>query len=178
MNIHINKIICNYRGINYCKIGYNGIIIISLIVHYEFYVDILGVEMARVTVEDCVEIVPNRFELVVVASERAKNITAGSSPTVERDNDKNAVVALREIAERTINVDVLREAVIQQNQRYANFEPEIIDDNSNSTELSSDLIDEVKAFSHQSDQPSQNDSGSSVDDNSFSFSEDNLDVDD
>ncbi|MCH2037475.1 MAG: DNA-directed RNA polymerase subunit omega [Rickettsiales bacterium] len=133
--------------------------------------------MARVTVEDCVEIVPNRFELVVVASERAKNITAGSSPTVERDNDKNAVIALREIAERTVNVDVLREAVIQQNQRYANFEPEIIDEDNNSTELSSDLIDEVKAFSHQSDQPSQ-DSDSSVDGETFSFSEDNLDVDD
>ena len=133
--------------------------------------------MARVTVEDCVEIVPNRFELVVVASERAKNITAGSSPTVERDNDKNAVIALREIAERTVNDDVLREAVIQQNQRYDNFEPEIIDEDNNSTELSSDLIDEVKAFSHQSDQPSQ-DSDSSVDGETFSFSEDNLDVDD
>ena len=58
--------------------------------------------MARVTVEDCVEKVPNRFELVLLASQRAKNISAGEPITVDRDNDKNSVVALREIADSTI----------------------------------------------------------------------------
>lgn len=73
--------------------------------------------MARVTVEDCVLEVPNRFELVVLASRRAKDIASGSTLTVERDNDKDAVVALREIAEKTVSPDVLREEVVQGLQR-------------------------------------------------------------
>ena len=68
--------------------------------------------MARVTVEDCVEIVPNRFELVLLASHRARMISAGASLTVDRDNDKTPVVALREIAEETLSLDDLREHLI------------------------------------------------------------------
>lgn len=64
--------------------------------------------MARVTVEDCVEKVPNRFELVLLAAQRARDIRSGAELTVERDNDKNAVVALREIAEETVNLETLR----------------------------------------------------------------------
>jgi len=64
--------------------------------------------MARVTVEDCVDKVPNRFELVLLAARRARNIHSGASLTVERDNDKNPVVALREIADETIDLDVLK----------------------------------------------------------------------
>ncbi len=63
--------------------------------------------MARVTVEDCVEKVPNRFELVLLAGQRAKNIAAGEPITVDRDNDKNSVVALREIADGTISLEDL-----------------------------------------------------------------------
>ena len=63
--------------------------------------------MARVTVEDCVQKVPNRFELVLLASERAKHISAGDPITIDRDNDKNSVVALREIADSTISLDDL-----------------------------------------------------------------------
>jgi len=65
--------------------------------------------MARVTVEDCVDKVPNRFELVLLASHRSREIAAGSPMTIERDNDKNPVVALREIAEETQSADGLRE---------------------------------------------------------------------
>ncbi|MBL4813361.1 MAG: DNA-directed RNA polymerase subunit omega [Rhodobacteraceae bacterium] len=72
--------------------------------------------MARVTVEDCVDKVPNRFELVMLASHRAREITAGSELTVPRDNDKNPVVALREIAEETQGADDLRERMIEANQ--------------------------------------------------------------
>ncbi len=72
--------------------------------------------MARVTVEDCVDKVPNRFELVMLAAHRAREITAGSPVTVSRDNDKNPVVSLREIAEETQSADDLRERMIEANQ--------------------------------------------------------------
>ena len=72
--------------------------------------------MARVTVEDCVDKVPNRFELVMLAAHRAREISAGGSITVDRDNDKNPVVSLREIAEETQTADELRERLIEANQ--------------------------------------------------------------
>jgi DNA-directed RNA polymerase subunit omega len=64
--------------------------------------------MARVTVEDCVEVIPNRYELVLLAAQRARDISAGANLTVDRDNDKNPVVSLREIAQQTINLDELK----------------------------------------------------------------------
>ena len=72
--------------------------------------------MARVTVEDCVDKVPNRFELVMLAAHRAREISTGSEITVPRDNDKNPVVALREIAEETLTAEHLREAAIESHQ--------------------------------------------------------------
>ena len=72
--------------------------------------------MARVTVEDCVDKVPNRFDLVMLASHRAREISAGSAVTVDRDNDKNPVVSLREIAEEPQSADDLRERMIESNQ--------------------------------------------------------------
>ena len=73
--------------------------------------------MARVTVEDCVEKVPNRFSLVLLAAHRARGISAGSSILVDRDNDKNPVVALREIAEDVLDADGVRENLITSLQR-------------------------------------------------------------
>ncbi|MBI2234693.1 MAG: DNA-directed RNA polymerase subunit omega [Micavibrio aeruginosavorus] len=73
--------------------------------------------MARVTVEDCVEKVPNRFELVMMASQRARKISSGGALTVDRDNDKNPVVALREIAANTVEVADLKEELVRNNQR-------------------------------------------------------------
>ncbi|NOD65306.1 MULTISPECIES: DNA-directed RNA polymerase subunit omega [unclassified Ruegeria] len=72
--------------------------------------------MARVTVEDCVDKVPNRFELVMLAAHRAREISAGAAITVDRDNDKNPVVSLREIADETQSADDLRERLIEANQ--------------------------------------------------------------
>ncbi len=72
--------------------------------------------MARVTVEDCVDKVPNRFELVMLAAHRAREVSSGSQITVDRDNDKNPVVALREIAEETQSADELRERLIESHQ--------------------------------------------------------------
>lgn len=73
--------------------------------------------MARVTVEDCIEKVVNRFELVMVASQRARRIGTGAPLTVDRDNDKNPVIALREIADETVAVPDLKEELITSHQR-------------------------------------------------------------
>ena len=72
--------------------------------------------MARVTVEDCVDKVPNRFELVMLAAHRAREIASGGVLTVDRDNDKNPVVALREIADETQSAATLRERMIESHQ--------------------------------------------------------------
>lgn len=87
--------------------------------------------MARVTVEDCVEKIPNRFELVALAAQRARHISAGAALTVERDNDKNPVVSLREIADETVDLDELKEDLIKSLQRHVEQdEPEddMVDD--------------------------------------------------
>ena len=81
--------------------------------------------MARVTVEDCIDKVPNRFELVLLAAHRARSISQGAPITVERDNDKNPVVALREIAEETLVPEDLREEYIHSMQKHVEVdEPE------------------------------------------------------
>lgn len=81
--------------------------------------------MARVTVEDCVDKVPNRFELVMLAAHRARSLASGSELTVPRDHDKNPVVALREIAEETLTAENLRESAIESFQRQIEVdEPE------------------------------------------------------
>ena len=73
--------------------------------------------MARVTVEDCVLKIPNRFQLVMMAAQRSRELSVGGELTVDRDNDKNPVVALREIADETISLDDLEEAVVEGLQR-------------------------------------------------------------
>jgi DNA-directed RNA polymerase subunit omega len=73
--------------------------------------------MARVTVEDCVLKIPNRFELVMMAAQRARDVATGATLSIDRDNDKNPVVALREIADETIGLDELRNALIKGHQK-------------------------------------------------------------
>jgi len=81
--------------------------------------------MARVTVEDCVDKVENRFELVLLASHRARQIAQGQQITIDRDNDKNPVVALREIADETLSPDDLKEDLIHSLQKHVEVdEPE------------------------------------------------------
>lgn len=81
--------------------------------------------MARVTVEDCVDKIPNRFELVLIAAQRARAISAGAALTVARDNDKNPVVSLREIAEETVNFAELEDSLIKGMQKHVEIdEPE------------------------------------------------------
>ncbi|HEX2751997.1 MAG TPA: DNA-directed RNA polymerase subunit omega [Alphaproteobacteria bacterium] len=80
--------------------------------------------MARVTVEDCILKVPNRFELVLVASQRAREIGSGAPLIVDRDNDKNPVVSLREIADTDLSLDGLREALVKNHQKVIELEEE------------------------------------------------------
>lgn len=81
--------------------------------------------MARVTIEDCIDKLPNRFELVLLSAHRARNLSQGAQITIERDNDKDPVVALREIAEETIDKDDLREEFIHAMQKHVEVdEPE------------------------------------------------------
>lgn len=81
--------------------------------------------MARVTVEDCVLRVPNRFELVMMAAQRAREIASGGPLSIDRDNDKNPVVALREIADDTISLEVLKNSLVKGHQRHVDSdEPE------------------------------------------------------
>ena len=78
--------------------------------------------MARVTVEDCIEKIPNRYELLLVASQRAKDITSGSPIQVDRDNDKNSVIALREIAENKADIEELQRSLVMGLQKYVEVE--------------------------------------------------------
>jgi DNA-directed RNA polymerase subunit omega len=81
--------------------------------------------MARVTVEDCVDKIPNRFDLVLMSAHRARQLSGGADPLVDRDRDKNPVVALREIAVKSLKPDELREEFIKSLQRHAEVdEPE------------------------------------------------------
>jgi DNA-directed RNA polymerase subunit omega len=104
--------------------------------------------VARVTVEDCIEKVNNRFDLVLMAAHRARMISAGSSITLDRDNDKNPVVALREIGDATISPEDLREDLIHSLQKYVEVdEPErhaapLLDANSSEDSDTFDTISE------------------------------------
>ena len=78
--------------------------------------------MARVTVEDCIDKIPNRYDLVMVAAQRARDISAGAPLCVDRDNDKNSVVALREIAENRVSIEDLQKSLVMGQQKYVEVE--------------------------------------------------------
>lgn len=78
--------------------------------------------MARVTVEDCIDKIPNRYDLVLIAAQRAKDLAAGAAPLVDRDNDKNSVVALREIAENKVSIEDLQKSLVMGLQKYVEVE--------------------------------------------------------
>ena len=99
--------------------------------------------MARITVEDCIDKFPSRFELVLVASNRARKLYTGESPTIEIDNDKNTVIALREIAEETITKEKLKNDLIKEYQTNTFSEDEDlneIEDNSNEDQTDTNQI--------------------------------------
>ena len=102
--------------------------------------------MARVTVEECVNKIPNRFDLILTASSRAKSLDAGAPLTVSRDNDKNTVVALREIEEETINLEQQKEHMISSLQHYARPQPQNVskDQEDIQAELTSSLYSDTE----------------------------------
>ena len=125
--------------------------------------------MARVTVEDCIEKIPNRFDLVLAAAQRARDISTGNPLTIDRDNDKNPVVALREIASETIDPDYLRDQIVRGLQKLSN--PELIDDEQDENEEDDflenqySINDELEEFkTNQSSQDIHNDSNSGFQD--------------
>jgi DNA-directed RNA polymerase subunit omega len=123
--------------------------------------------MARVTVEDCIEKIPNRFELVMVSAQRARKISSGGALTIDRDNDKNPVVALREIAESTVSIEDLKEELIRNNQRVIEMDDgeDIIDkmdgeDEWNALAAQSAAIDMVARDSEEDDDMDDDDEAS------------------
>lgn len=128
--------------------------------------------MARVTVEDCVKKVENRFELVVLTAERAKRISSGAPITVDRDNDKDAVVALREIAAGHVSIDSLRESLISRLQKHNKLD-EL--DEEEEVQLDEDLSsDDFEYISDDSSFFSEDEQDGSMDESDFS----NIDEDD
>ena len=105
--------------------------------------------MARVTVEDCVLKVPNRFELVLMAAQRAKNISAGAALTVDRDRDKDPVVALREIAEDKVDLDDLRNTLVTGMQK--NYKEEDIASETEIQAADAELAALTDEFAHLND---------------------------
>ena len=106
--------------------------------------------MARITVEDCIDKFDSRFELVLVASNRARKLHSGEEPTVERDNDKNTVIALREIADETISAEVFKQDLVEEYQTVSpideeelalEFKDENTDDEADSEKLSEDFVE-------------------------------------
>ena len=129
--------------------------------------------MARVTVEDCIQEIPNRFDLVVTAAQRAKSISSGVPLTLDRDNDKDSVVALREIAEETIDIANVHEELIQSFQKPVRTVPDSPEEEGApalppALEEMQAAMDDPNAFM----QPDEHYSGS------LSFIEDNIEVED
>jgi DNA-directed RNA polymerase subunit omega len=128
--------------------------------------------MARVTVEDCVEKVHSRYELVALAARRAKDISAGAQLTIARDNDKDAVVSLREIADGTVDVEVLREALIQSFQHRFAMERFVADDETDDKrgEIEDAFANEQKSTEKLAEED--------MDEAGLSFDDENIDLDD
>ena len=106
--------------------------------------------MARITVEDCVDKFPSRFELVLIASQRARKLFSGEKPTVEKDNDKNTVIALREIADSTLSVEEMKESLIEEYQTIT---------------INDEEIESLELESSKDDQESDNEDTSANDSN-------------
>ena len=112
--------------------------------------------MARITVEDCIDKFPSRFELVLIASNRARKLYSGENPTVEIDNDKNTVIALREIAEETITKDQLKNNLIEEYQTNTFSEDEDINEIEDNTDESKTEVNELEVDPSQQDNENVN----------------------
>ena len=133
--------------------------------------------MARITVEDCIDKFPSRFELVLVASNRARKLYSGENPTVEIDNDKNTVIALREIAEETMTKEQLKNDLIEEYQTNTFSEDEEIseiEDNSDESEADDNELNssEIEENNEDPNNPSENTNIETAQDNLENTSDD------
>ena len=111
--------------------------------------------MARITVEDCIDKFDSRFELVLVASNRARKLHSGEEPTVERDNDKNTVIALREIADETISAEVFKQNLVEEYQAVSPIDEEELalefNEENTDDDADSEILPEVSAETDETD---------------------------
>ncbi len=131
--------------------------------------------MARITVEDCIDKFPSRFELVLVASNRARKLHSGENPTVEIDNDKNTVIALREIAEETLTTEKLKNDLIEEYQTNTFSEEEDIneiEDNSDENQSDETQVDLNESQHDENDDHSLTDKNSETSVDNFENSSD------
>ena len=126
--------------------------------------------MARITVEDCIDKFDSRFELVLVASNRARKLHSGENPTVEKNNDKNTVIALREIADETISADAFKENLIEE---YQTISP--IDEEELALEFNDENIDEVTESEVVSDASLETEAAEATEELKEEFAETNED---
>ena len=140
--------------------------------------------MARITVEDCVDKFESRFELVLVASNRARKLHSGESPTVEKDNDKPTVIALREIADESVPIESLKDKLIQEYQTVSPLDEEelSLDYSGSETEMNDDITEDKSKLNEQNseDKYSNENESSEVEDGMvFASKEDeNTDISD
>ena len=134
--------------------------------------------MARITVEDCIDKFPSRFELVLIASNRARKLHAGDSPTVEIDNDKNTVIALREIAQETLTIDQLKNDLITEYQTNTFSEDEDINEIEDNSDDSQSTNNESEDYEKNSvnDYDNQSNDNKILQDQPIETSKDNLDT--
>ncbi len=138
--------------------------------------------MARITVEDCIDKFPSRFELVLVASNRARKLHAGESPSVEIDNDKNTVIALREIAEETLSKDQLKNDLVEEYQSNTLIEDEEINELEDNSNEDASLVNETIPQDTQNESSIEDTNDTQIiqkddqtqDDDTIETSEDNL----
>ena len=127
--------------------------------------------MARITVEDCIDKFPSRFELVLVASNRARKLHTGEDPSVEKDNDKNTVIALREIAEETLTIEYLKNDLIEEYQTNTFTEDEDLDEIEDSSDENQSEISELDINDANEDKENIN---KSVEEKPIETSQDNV----
>ena len=125
--------------------------------------------MARITVEDCIDKFESRFELVLVASNRARKLHSGENPTVEKDNDKSTVIALREIADETVSIDSLKEKLVQEYQTVSPLDEEelSLDYSGTDNEIKEEIITENEVLLND-----ENDEASTSNDDELNKDED------
>ena len=138
--------------------------------------------MARITVEDCIDKFPSRFELVLVASNRARKLYSGENPTVEIDNDKNTVIALREIADETLTVEQLKNNLIEEYQVNTFGEDEDINEIEDNSEENQSEENNENIFGEETATKNENQARDETDiensqDSSLNFSDDNKEQD-